>query len=187
MVSQGDLKKTAEIVESSDLKTLIDTVDETKRSALHIAAKEGHSNLLEYLADKDWALDARDKLLTTPLHQASNAGHSNIVSYLLSRGSDPRCIDISGRSALLYAACSNNSQIIDLLLSQDSSLIDDKDFSGRSALHYAVFNPHSKQVDIMRKLLEFGLPVDVADNERKTALHHACESGKPRAIRLLLK
>ncbi|CAG9326838.1 unnamed protein product [Blepharisma stoltei] len=186
-ISRGDLKKVEEFLSSNDLKSCIDAVDETKKSCLHIAAKEGQSKIVEFLSQQGFSIEARDKLLTTPLHQASNSGHSNIVSYLLLKGADPHAVDISGRTVLLYGSLSPNSNVIDVLLSHDSTLIDDKDFSGRSALHYAVFNPHPKQVDIMRKLLEFGLPVDVQDNDKRTPLHHACEAGKPRAIRLLLK
>ena len=39
----------------------------------------------------------------------------------------------------------------------------------------------------MKILLDSGLSVDTLDQQKKTALHHASESGKTRAARLLLK
>lgn len=125
--------------------------------------------------------------MTTPLHQASSSGHSSIVQLLLSRRADINAKDNLGRTALLFAVSSPNPQSVVTLLTSDARIIDGKDYTGRSALHYAIFNPHPKQVEIIRKLLEFGIPADIPDSDNKTPLHHACEAGKTRSIRILLK
>lgn len=187
IVLRGDLKMFEEYIRINDLKACIRATDDSKKTCLHLACREGHAELVEYLVTKGWALEARDKLLSTPLQQACNSGHSSIVSFLLLKGADPRAKDSLGRNSLLFAVCSPCTEVVQVLLKKEVSLIDSKDYIGRSALHYAIFNPHPRQVDIARTLLEAGMNVDTPDNELKTPLHHACESSKPRGIRILLK
>ena len=187
IVSRGDLKMLEEYLRVNDLKACMRATDDSKKTCLHIACREGHADVVEYLVNKRWAIEARDKLLATPLQMACSAGHANIVGFLLLKGADPRAKDSLGRSSLLFAVCSPNTEAVEALLKHEVGLIDSKDYTGRSSLHYAIFNPHPRQVDIARTLLEAGMPVDIPDNELKTPLHHACESSKPRGIRLLLK
>lgn len=49
-------------------KELFGTVDNFKRSGLHIAAKEGYDVLAEYLINEGCPVNARDRELKTPLH-----------------------------------------------------------------------------------------------------------------------
>jgi ankyrin repeat protein len=61
-----------------------------------------------------------------------------------------------------------------------------KDHNGRTPLHYAVFNAHPKQTDMVLKLLNLGADVNALDNERRTPLHHAAESGKAKIVPILV-
>jgi ankyrin repeat protein/Ca2+-binding EF-hand superfamily protein len=187
VVLRGDLKMLEDYIRINDLKACKQAVDDSKKTCLHIACREGHSDIVEYLVNHGWSLEARDKLLSTPLHLACTSGHSHITAFLLLKGADPRARDSLGRNSLLFAVCSQSTETVEVLLKKDPSLIESKDYSGRSALHFAVFNPHQRQVDILRTLLEAGIPVDVPDTEMKTPMHHACEASKPRGIRLLIK
>lgn len=187
IVTRGDLKMLEDYVKVNDLKACINSVDDSKKTCLHIACREGHVDIVEYLVNRGWSLEARDKLLSTPLHLACTSGHSNIAAFLLLKGVDARAKDTLGRNSLLFAVCSPSTETAEVLLKHDITLLDTRDYTGRSPLHYAIFNPHPRQVDIIRTLLEAGISVDVPDNELKTPLHHACDSSKPRGIRLLLK
>ena len=187
IVTRGDLKLLEEYIRINDIKACIKATDDSKKTCLHIACREGNADIVEYLVSKGWALEARDKLLSTPLQQASSSGYPNIVSFLLLKGADPRAKDTLGRNSLLFAVCSPSADVVIVLIKHDVSLLDSRDYSGRSALHYTIFNPHPRQVDVIRTLLEAGISVDIPDNELKTPLHHACEASKPRGIRLLLK
>ena len=187
VVVRGDLKMLEEYIRINNIKACKQAVDDSKKTCLHLACREGHTGIVEYLVGQGWSIEARDKLLSTPLHLACSSGHSNIVGFLLLRGADTRAKDNLGRSALLFAVCSQSTETVEALLKHDGSLIECKDYTGRSALHYAIFNPHQRQVDIIRTLLEAGVPVDVPDSELKTPMHHACEASKPRGIRLLIK
>lgn len=187
VVLRGDLKLLEEFVRINNLKACKQAVDDSKKTCLHLACREGHSAIVEYLITQGWAIEARDKLLCTPLHLACTSGHANIVAYLLLKGADCRAKDSLGRNSILFSVCSQSTETVEVLLKHEMTLIDSKDYTGRSALHYAIFNPHQRQVDIIRTLLEAGISVDVPDNELKTPMHHACDASKPRGIRLLIK
>lgn len=45
----------------------------------------------------------------------------------------------------------------------------------------------TRQVEMALKLLNFGADVNALDNERRTPLHHAAESGKARIVPLLVQ
>ncbi len=66
-------------------------------------------------------------------------------------------------------------------------LIHVKDHQGRAPLHYCVFRPHSRSIDVIHKLVLAGADVNVMDNERRTPLHHASETGNARVIPILVQ
>ncbi|VDD84925.1 unnamed protein product [Enterobius vermicularis] len=57
-------------------------------TSLHIAALNGHENLVEYLVDSEANICAKDETQKTPLHLASLGGHENIVKYLTDKGAN---------------------------------------------------------------------------------------------------
>ena len=72
MVKDGDLSRVVDFLrQASSVDSVLDAVESSsKKSPLHIAAAEGHTQLCEYLINKGAKIDARDKLLRTPLHLA---------------------------------------------------------------------------------------------------------------------
>lgn len=186
-VSRGDTSKLLEFLRVSDINACKKAVDSNQKNAMHVAARDEQLEILKILVEKGWEIDVRDKHMTTPLHQACNMGHGEIVSYLLEVGANPELQDSLGRNALMYGACAPSSEVCQILLKKNKALVESKDYIGRTTLHYSVFNPHSRQTEIMKILVEAGVKVDVTDEELKTPLHHACESGKTKAIRWLIK
>lgn len=166
---------------------MLDAAERTsKKSALHVAAAEGHTQMCEFLLGKGARVDARDKLLRTPLHLACQAGNSTVVKLLLENNADPFDKDSSGRTAMHYATCSSAVEQLTILTEHGNDLIHVKDHAGRTPLHYAVFNAHPKQVEMVLKLLNSGADVNALDNDRRTVLHHAAEAGKARVIPILV-
>ena len=92
MVKEGDLARVVEFLRQSHLHVaeVVEAVERTsKKSALHMAAGEGHTQLCEFLINKGAKVDARDKMLRTPLHLACQAGHATVVKLLLDNNADP--------------------------------------------------------------------------------------------------
>jgi ankyrin repeat protein len=110
-----------------------------------------------------------------------------VVKLLLENNADPYEKDNSGRTAMHYACCSTNVEQLSLLTQHGDDLVHMKDHAGRTPLHYAVFNSMPRQLDMAIKLLNLGADVNALDSDRRTALHHAAESGKARMIPLLVQ
>lgn len=185
-VLRGDINKLLEFLKVSDLPSCRKALDSNNKTALHIASREGQLEIVKILIEKGWEIDCKDKHSTTPLHQASNLNHFETVSFLLESGADPAIKDSLGRNSLMYAVCGPGTESTSMLANIKEILLA-KDYNGKSPLHYAVYNPHNKQSEIFHILVKLGVNVNEQDEQGKTPLHHACEGGKVKAIRWLIK
>lgn len=64
---------------------LVNTTDNFKRTALHLAVREGFDVLAEYLIKEGFSVHARDRELKTPLHYCKN---ELICQLLLKKGAN---------------------------------------------------------------------------------------------------
>lgn len=83
--STGDINKINEILTKTNVK--IDDTDYDGRSALHLAAAEGHYDLVKYLVEKGAIVDIKDRFGNTPfseatLHKDKSESYQNICQYL---------------------------------------------------------------------------------------------------------
>ena len=189
LVERGDVQKVTEFLRQNAqyLNEIINLVDNNKKSLLHVAAKVGNVNMLLFLLSKKFDVHARDKFLRTPLHLACQYGREVCADELLKAGSNILARDSIGRTCLHYAACSDSTNLVTLILGIDPDLIAARDTYGRTALHYSVWNGTAEQVNIVKKLLECKAEVDALDEEGMTSLHFAAEAGKGKIIPILLK
>lgn len=89
---------------SDETMSLLEQRDLAGRTALMLAASEGHINLLELFLDKGPILETKDKEGLTALSWACVRGRVNAVQMLLDRGSDVNTNDNAGRIPLDLAA-----------------------------------------------------------------------------------
>ncbi|EDQ87959.1 uncharacterized protein MONBRDRAFT_9363 [Monosiga brevicollis MX1] len=95
--------------------SLVNDQDSTGTTPAHLAAGNGHANVLKVLARcPGIALDACDRNGRTALHWAAAAGHQACVAALLAFGADPSIVDQNGAVARDYAMRSQapNAQAI---------------------------------------------------------------------------
>ena len=79
---KGDISKMLSIFhtlpknkeEHPNLDDALHAYDETKKTLVHLAAREGHGVMLEMLLNRGCDPNERDRLLQTPLHLASETG-----------------------------------------------------------------------------------------------------------------
>ena len=90
-------------------KKIVDVVNDKKKSPLHIAAKEGHTTIVELFLRKQFNPNARDRSLQTPLHCACLYGHAAIADLLLKSGSNVNARDSRGRTSMHFSAMSTSS------------------------------------------------------------------------------
>ena len=189
LVERADVQKVSEFFRKNAqyMNEIISLVDNNKKSLLHVAAKVGNVNMVTFLLSKKFSVYFRDKFLRTPLHLACQFGREVVADELLKAGAQILARDSIGRTCLHYAACSDSTNLVTLILGKEPDLVTARDTYGRTPLHYSVWNGTAEQVKIVIKLLESKAEVDALDEEGMTALHFAAEAGKGKIIPILLK
>ncbi|EAR84800.2 EF hand protein (macronuclear) [Tetrahymena thermophila SB210] len=187
-VQKGDLEKTKQFLKNyNDMELAKQAVDQFNRSPLHVACKEGHTSIVEYLLLQGFSVFARDKSLKTPLHYAAYHGQEYICEQLVKKGAFIDSTDTKGRTAFHYACCGNSAKIIVLFIGICPEIIESQDINQLTGLHYSILNSSLKQIDIVRTLIEFGAKVNSRDKEGKTPLYYAAEQGRTRVIPILMQ
>ncbi len=132
---EGDLAKVQEIANQvTDINAKNnDEKGNSNETALHIAAQEGHFEIVEFLVDtKKAIIDIKNDSGRTPLHLAIRYAAKNdnknlkTINFLLEKGADINAITDSGFTALQLAAVGGNLEIFksltEKLTSQDPAL-----------------------------------------------------------------
>ncbi len=140
---------------------------------LHFAAKNGHANVVEFLIQKNAAVNAltsrspleeeTDAGGKTPLHLAIQNRHHEVVEQLLHAKADVNKADAKGYTALHYASESGDLKSVESLLKEetiDLNAITHED--GNTALHFAV---KIKNHEIVKLLLNAGAEVNKINTE----------------------
>ena len=158
-------------------------------TALHLAARNGHTDVVATLLDAGFAINARSRCGRTPLLAAAAGGHEGTVSLLLERGADPLLGDASGVTPLHECAQQGHVELVRLLLplsiaSTTTNVADVADIIGRSALHYAAVNGHAAVVAV---LLGAGFAIDQPDDRGCTALYLAACGSHVDSMAVLLE
>lgn len=91
------------------------------------------------------------------------------MQQLLEDGADPCAADDKGRTALHFASCNGNDQIVQLLLDHGADP-NQQDGLGNTPLHLAACTNH---VPVITTLLRGGARVDALDRAGRTPLHLA--------------
>lgn len=177
--------------------------DECGQTALNIAARNGHFDIVELLLSLRYTTSGADGSKAnktqrvcvnhadrdgwTPLRSASWGGHTDVVKLLLQH---PDCqIDLADkeqRTALRAAAWSGHEDILRTLIAAGAD-VNSVDKQGRTSLIAASYMGHYEIVDI---LLENGANVNHLDIDGRSALCVAAlcgSSGYSKVISILLE
>jgi ankyrin repeat protein len=157
-------------------------------TALHVAAHNGHVEVVELLKDPPSKLeiDAKDLDRRTPLLLAAASGHTVVVRALIAAGADFNAKDDFDRTPLQWAVEGDHRKVLEELLKQGKRLdIEAMDIFGRSAFWRAAWRGYE---DIVELLSDVQSPemLTRTDKNHRTALHAAAENGHTRVVRTLL-
>eukprot|EP01122_Echinamoeba_exundans_P011084 TRINITY_DN428_c1_g1_i1.p1 TRINITY_DN428_c1_g1~~TRINITY_DN428_c1_g1_i1.p1 ORF type:complete len:1357 (+),score=281.76 TRINITY_DN428_c1_g1_i1:175-4245(+) len=164
-------------------------VNETDRhgqTALHIAAFEGFTAVVDILIRKGIAIGSLDKNRWSPLHAASKEGHLAICERLLLEGADPTVPSSSGTTPFLYLVahpCSDLLLFVMHLMLKRGADPNAANEHGLTPLHNACLRAGEGNVLF---LLQNGADVNAADKFGEYPLHVACRTGKKRVAQLLI-
>ncbi|XP_026208466.1 ankyrin-2b isoform X3 [Anabas testudineus] len=156
-----------------------DLEEENGLNALHLAAKEGHVDLVQELLDRGAAVDSATKKGNTALHISSLAGQIEVVKILVKRGADINAQSQNGFTPLYMAAQENHLDVVRYLLENggnQSTATED----GFTPLAIALQQGHNQVVSIL-------LENDTKGKVRLPALHIAARKDDTKSAALLLQ
>mmetsp|Transcript_26024 Transcript_26024/g.58867 ORF Transcript_26024/g.58867 Transcript_26024/m.58867 type:complete len:2813 (-) Transcript_26024:149-8587(-) len=131
------------------------------RTALHIAASEGHAELVQFLLDKAADVNCKDRRGASPLTDALRHGKVAVQQILRDAGGQLLGIDVA--SELCMAAATGDVKAMDALIRNRASPNSCDDLN-RTALHLAASNGEITVLDFLlrRTSMEVNInPVDV--------------------------
>lgn len=164
--------------------------DEDSGRMLWEAVRGGHEDMVQYLLDQGFNVDAAPRKLETALGHAAELGNESIARLLLDRGAKPnppgdsRDVDTAYGGAALFRAAKNGHKSIVRLLLDRGALIDGKGHFGLSPLQIAAGCGH---LAVVRLLLDRGANVNATSVTGTTALMDAAFNGRTEIVRLLLE
>ncbi|KAI4487050.1 hypothetical protein M0802_012073 [Mischocyttarus mexicanus] len=170
---QGTLSSSTDTV-LDDALTLLDQRDLAGRTALMLAASEGHVNLIELFFEKGSALEAKDKEGLTAICWACVRGRLNSVQNLLDHNADVNTSDNTGRTPLDLAAFQGNPKLVQLLLEKGAA-IEHVDLHGMRPLDRAI---GCRNIPVVQCFLRRGAKLGPAT--------WAMAAGKPDVLLILL-
>ncbi|XP_016396324.1 ankyrin-2b [Sinocyclocheilus rhinocerous] len=153
--------------------------EENGLNALHLAAKEGHVDMVQELLGRGSSVDSATKKGNTALHIASLAGQGEVVKILVKRGADINAQSQNGFTPLYMASQENHLDVVRYLLENggnQSTATED----GFTPLAIALQQGHNQVVSIL-------LENDTKGKVRLPALHIAARKDDTKSAALLLQ
>ncbi|CAD8086750.1 unnamed protein product [Paramecium primaurelia] len=108
---------------NSELRASISSKDLNGNTALHFAARNGNTHLVQALMYKDIQIDEQNEDKMTPLILSAYYGKLETLQILVNVGANINHQDIYGNSALHYACKFNFKQIVEFLLQKQHLLL----------------------------------------------------------------
>lgn len=185
----GDISAVRILVQRST--SALDDVNEDHRTPLHCAANNGHDVVVGELLDRHARSILQDKDGNTPLHLASLGGHNRCVQHLLGvrnkdpdKGSLPALRNSRGYTALLVAAESGHTQVVQEILRANPTAVAAYLDNCVSAVHLAALRGH---LNTLMLLQAAQVNLESTTLDRHTPLHYACQGGHMKVVVWLLQ
>ncbi|MFI4984068.1 MAG: ankyrin repeat domain-containing protein, partial [Rickettsiales bacterium] len=144
---------------NNNAKELLLAPDKNGNTPLHLAASQGHPNVIAEILKNNNAKElllAPDKNGNTPLHLAASQGHPNVIAEILKNGSARELLlakDKDGNTPLHLAVIQKNINVIAEILKNGNAreLLLAKDKDGNTPLHLAVKN---RNIPVVNEMLD---------------------------------
>ena len=164
----------------------VDARSQKGRTPLHIACRNGHIDVAEYLiCECDCDKEAKDNQKLTPLHAACLMGQTDIVKCLISRfGCKIDARDDEGWTPLHIACVRGYTDIIEYLINQCGCDKEARDNKQLTPLFAACFAGQISSVKFL--ISKFRCKVDVRDVNGWTPLQVACYGGLLELVKYLI-
>ena len=162
----------------------IDHRNEEGSTALMLASKDGHEQVVQTLLLAGANVNIQDNEGWTALMRASERNHLAIVNTLIQEGADPNLQKSNGSNALMIASFGGHYDIVQVLLQQQQKTdVNYQRKDGCTALMLASQNGHTQVIEL---LLKENAEVNTQNEVGWTALIMACQNGYTQVVKILL-
>jgi len=161
-------------------------LDAKKRTALHIAAEKGFSDIIELLLERGANAHSLDCKGRTPLHHAAEAKDSRCISLLLEHGCDAAQVDHQGLTVWHLAALCDNIEALEILATRAAGTLlstSGELREGKTALLCAAQAGSEEGIKILLKLKG---SLSDKSYDGSTVLHYAAKAENSDAFQALL-
>ena len=156
-----------------------------KSTALHLASRWGHVEVIRVLLENGADGDSRNNYDSTALHLASSGGHAEAVRLLLEHGVNPTLEDHQNFQALHSAYRGGHSKVARVFLEFGHVTgFGENNINKWPPLNRALFEGN---IEVACDLLERGAELPVEAQDQLTPLQAASLGGHTEAIRVLLE
>jgi CDK inhibitor PHO81 len=155
-------------------RTFLAAISEAPTESLQFLLKTG---LIDFQAEDE--INERNCL-----HEAAIFGNQAILEIGLSQGVDVARPDVYGRLPLHYASMHGRVRMIQILLQQNSSTINNIDHDNFTPLIHGIVHHH---LDAVKEILDYGARIEPEGESDHIPLNLACQYGSTQIIELLLQ
>lgn len=177
----GDIDTVTRLLDGGPLE--VNSLDESGRTPLIIAAAAGQSDILSLLIERGALVNATNDRGATTLHFAASRGDSQIVRALIERGAVVNARAIGCATPLCWASSAGRVEAAEVLIARGANVnaecVD---------LWTPLYRAASRgSMELVRLLIDHGASVDMKCIEGRSPLHNAVESGNEDVVGLLLE
>ena len=177
----GDFVKVKELIASG---ADVNSPDQNNVTALHMAAQQGHIDIVNFLLEHKANVNARAVFNTTPLHSGATTGQYGVCRRLIDNGADVNARGKNDTTPLHQAASGGHLNIVQLLVEKGAKTdVRQSDPPNDLPIALAVGVGHDR---IVQYLLDNGGDVNSSNTNKVTLLQVASYHNQIRVVELLL-
>jgi len=147
-VKEGDVEKVKVLVNTQNVDHVHNDSEYGPITALHVACKMGHTDVVKALIAGGADLDLADKYGNTPLIIACHEGHTDVVKALIAGGADLDLAKNPEITPLQYACKNGHTDVVKALIAGGADL-DLADKYGNTPLLMACINGHIASAQVL--------------------------------------
>ena len=182
------MEKTISLIAGFDGKD-INEVDKEGETALGIACRHSHSEIVNILIREGVNINSVDTLGYTALMKAAKKNSVDCVRALLQHGADVRVTSGYGITALHLAACHETPRMMEMILQSSSakgSSLYTRSNDGSTLLHVAADDGWLPSIEFILEHFEEASPFDRLQDD-STCLHLAAQCGWVAGVKFFLE
>jgi ankyrin repeat protein len=166
----------------SKLQINIEAVDNYGQTSLIWAARNGYTEVVQFLLNANANIEAVDYYGQTSLIWASRYGNTEVVQLLLNANANIEVVDNDGQTSLIWAAMLGHTEVVQLLLNENAN-IEAVDHYRQTSLIWAAKNGYT---EIVQLLLNANANIEAVHFHGQTSLIWASRYGCAEVVQLLL-